>query len=552
VDVNSKTDVRIVGRYALYGVIAAGGMATVHFGRLLGPVGFSRTVAIKRLHAHFASDPEFVSMFLDEARLAARVRHPNVIPTLDVVATEGELFLVMEYVPGETLAKLVKNARDQNRQIPHRMMSAMMVGMLHGLHAAHEAKDERGMPLGIVHRDVSPQNLHIGTDGVPRVLDFGVAKAAGRIQTTREGQIKGKLAYMPPEQLRGGTIGRQCDIYSAGVMLWELVTGTRLFTGDNEGVVVTKVLEGKIEAPSSVVMRLQRATLSEKSIEQMKRLDACVLKAVHHDPAQRFATAKEMARELEACIGPATTSQIAEWVERTAPEVLLMRAEQVAEIESADATPADAIKASEHALIAAHGMAEANARGVLSESRPRPPAADPNNTLSQPSTIAVGSSANAYPTNPRAMAPTRMYVGIFAILALFALFALVFVVQTNKTSTGSITGAGTVTVPATSEAVPPGRTQNSGRETDPTNAGGLGSALTTATPTATPSGAPSASTDTPLVPTAIKTAVWRPPPSTPGVTPTAKPPAQPPGGQKTCIDVGYMDGTIKKYRQECH
>ena len=199
---------RIVGRYALYAEIAAGGMATVHFGRLLGPVGFSRTVAIKRLHPQFAKDPEFVSMFLDEARLAARIRHPNVVPTLDVVATDGELFLVMDYVPGESIARLSRVLRERQETLPIRILSATIAGVLHGLHATHEAKDERGHPLGIVHRDVSPQNVLVGTDGVPRVLDFGVAKAAGRVQTTREGQIKGKLSYMPPEQL-GAAVSRQ-------------------------------------------------------------------------------------------------------------------------------------------------------------------------------------------------------------------------------------------------------------------------------------------------------------------------------------------------------
>jgi serine/threonine protein kinase len=212
---NAAQNVRVVGRYALYGAIAAGGMATVHLGRLLGPVGFSRTVAIKRLHAQFASDPEFVSMFLDEARLAARIRHPNVVPTLDVVATGGELFLVMEYVPGESIARLARALREQKQTLPTRILSAVMAGVLHGLHAAHEAKDERGHPLGIVHRDMSPQNVLVGTDGVARVLDFGVAKAAGRMQTTREGQIKGKLSYMPPEQLRGANVANPTSMRRA-------------------------------------------------------------------------------------------------------------------------------------------------------------------------------------------------------------------------------------------------------------------------------------------------------------------------------------------------
>src|SRR5271154_3327935 len=143
---SSHPSVRIVGRYALYGVIAAGGMATVHFGRLLGPVGFSRTVAIKRLHPQFAADPEFVAMFLDEARLAARIAHPNVVPTLDVVATDGELFLVMEYVQGESLSTLLKVTFVDGSLIPVPIVVAVMSDVLHGLDAAHNAKSERGVP----------------------------------------------------------------------------------------------------------------------------------------------------------------------------------------------------------------------------------------------------------------------------------------------------------------------------------------------------------------------------------------------------------------------
>src|SRR5271154_2384991 len=207
---------RSIGRYLLFGEIASGGMATVHFGRLSGPAGFSRTVAIKRLHPNLAKDPEFVAMFLDEARLAARIRHPNVIPTLDVVATEGEIFLVMDYVQGESLSRLIRAAVARGERIPPDMVAALMVGVLHGLHAAHEAKSDHGEPLGIVHRDVSPHNILVGTDGAARVLDFGVAKAIGRSQNTREGQIKGKLAYMAPEQVRG-SVSRRTDVYAASV-----------------------------------------------------------------------------------------------------------------------------------------------------------------------------------------------------------------------------------------------------------------------------------------------------------------------------------------------
>src|SRR5438094_9657465 len=208
---DARSTERVVGRYALYGEIAAGGMATVHLGRLIGQVGFSRTVAIKRLHAQYAKDPEFVSMFLDEARLAARIRHPNVVATLDVVALRGELFLVMEFVQGESLSRLVRHARETRGSMPVPIVGAVMSGVLQGLHAAHEARNERGEPLDVVHRDVSPQNVLVGVDGVARVLDFGVAKAIGRLQTTRDGQIKGKTAYMSPVHIERREV--ECRTY---------------------------------------------------------------------------------------------------------------------------------------------------------------------------------------------------------------------------------------------------------------------------------------------------------------------------------------------------
>ncbi len=311
---------RIVGRYALFGEIAAGGMATVAFGRLLGEAGFSRTVAIKCLHSYFAKDPEFVAMFLDEARLAARIRHPNVVPTLDVTALEGELFLVMEYVQGEALSRLWKAARERHERIPPKVVASIMAGVLHGLHAAHEAKSERGVPLGIAHRDVSPQNILVGADGVPRVLDFGIAKASGRIQITREGRVKGKTGYMSPEQLTGGAIDRRTDIYSASVVLWEALTGERLFEADNEHAAADKIKNAIVRAPSDLA-------------SEIVPFDAVTLHGLARDPGARFATAKEMAIALERCQGIATPSEVAEWVERMAGAELERRARTIAEIE---------------------------------------------------------------------------------------------------------------------------------------------------------------------------------------------------------------------------
>jgi serine/threonine-protein kinase len=318
---------RVIGRYALYDEIASGGMATVHFGRLRGPLGFSRTVAVKRLHPQYARDPEFVAMFIDEARLAARIRHPNVVQTLDVVATEGELFLVMDYVQGESLSRLLRATRTVG-PVPVRVASAIVCGALHGLHAAHEATDEHGQPLGLVHRDMSPQNVLVGIDGISRVLDFGVAVAAGRAQTTGQGKIKGKFGYMAPEQIQG-RVSRQSDVFATGVVLWEVLTGRRLFPGDDPRQVLGNILSGEIVPPGRLASRLPAG------------IDKIVMRSLDRDTAKRYATAREMALDLEACLGLASPSQVGTWVESLAGSALSLRAAAIAEIESSSSTVVD-------------------------------------------------------------------------------------------------------------------------------------------------------------------------------------------------------------------
>jgi serine/threonine protein kinase len=322
---------RVVGRYLIHDPIAAGGMATVHLGRLVGPVGFTRTVAIKRLHPQFASDPEFVAMFIDEARLAARIHHPNVVQTLDVVASGQELFLVMDYVQGEPLSRLRRLGAERAQSIPLRVVTSIFCGALHGLHAAHEAKSDHGKSLDIVHRDVSPQNVLVGTDGIARVLDFGVAKALGQAHTTRDGHLKGKLAYMAPEQLQG-KVTRKTDVFAASIVLWEALTEERLFSGQDDGEVVGKIFDRPIEPPS----KLLKSASDAASIGQagLDRLDAVVVRGLARDPEQRFDTAREMALALEACFGVASPTEVGLWVEETASVVLDERARRVAEIES--------------------------------------------------------------------------------------------------------------------------------------------------------------------------------------------------------------------------
>jgi serine/threonine-protein kinase len=311
-----------VGRYELYEELASGGMATVHIGKLRGPVGFSRVVAIKRLHQNLIRDREFVTMFVDEARLAARIRHPNVVPINDVVHTDTELFLVMDYVHGVSLSRLMSLAARSRKFVPVPIAVSIAVGALHGLHAAHEAKDDDGQQLCIVHRDVSPQNIIVGVDGVPRVLDFGVAKARGRMQSTAEGKVKGKLGYMSPEQIGGIDVGPQADIYAVGVILWEMLSGRRLHTGNTDVGLLAAVLRGVTSPPSQ-----HRPDLPPG-------LDALVMRALDLELERRPPSARALALALEDAAPVASATQIGRWVEEVAAEQLAQTAEIVSRVDS--------------------------------------------------------------------------------------------------------------------------------------------------------------------------------------------------------------------------
>jgi serine/threonine-protein kinase len=310
----------LVGRYVLHGEIASGGMATVSFGRAAGAAGFSRAVAIKRLLPHLARDPEFRAMFVDEARLAARVRHPNVVPTLDVVAQDDELFLVMEYVAGESLAALLR----ASPRVPASVAASIAIGALSGLHAAHEARGEDGRPLEIVHRDVSPHNILIGADGLARVLDFGIARATVRSRETRDGRLRGKISYMAPEQLRGAPATRRADVYATAVTLWEMLAGERLFDGESDAAVFGRVLEGVVRPPSA-------------HAPVHPALDAVVMRGIDRDPEARFATALEMAEAIERAATVASAREVSAWVAEIAGPVLADRARRVQEIEAGEA-----------------------------------------------------------------------------------------------------------------------------------------------------------------------------------------------------------------------
>jgi eukaryotic-like serine/threonine-protein kinase len=303
-------DVRDGDRYELVGELASGGMATVYLARLRRPLGFSRLVAVKCMHPQYAKDPAFASMFVDEARLTAGLRHPNIVPTLDIVADDGHLLLVMEYVEGATVAGLLKASHEARKGIPTAIAAAVVHDLCLGLHAAHEAQDDDGAALSIIHRDVSPQNVIVGTDGHARVLDFGVAKAKNQVQHSLDNEIRGKIAYMPPEQLCGEALDRRVDVYAAGVVLWEMLVGKRLFEGPSETIIARKVMDDVIAPPSARVEGIP------------SELDAIVMKALSRQANDRFSTALAMAEALEAAIDLASKNEVSAWVKALAPTAI--------------------------------------------------------------------------------------------------------------------------------------------------------------------------------------------------------------------------------------
>ncbi len=278
-------------QYLIGARVASGGMGTVHVGLKQGALGFQRVLAIKRLQDHLAHDPDFVARFKDEIRLVSRLNHANVVQTLDVLQSEGELALVMEFVDGVTLHQLLKDAAAARVTLPIPVVVGIVAQALHGLHAAHELRDDHGQLLQLVHRDVSPQNIMVGRDGLVKMLDFGVAKASSEVHVTRTGQLAGKAPYMAPEQILGSTIDRRTDVFAAGVVLWEALTGQRLFqrTG-GEGLAFRNVLEQRITPPSQVRAGLDPA------------LERIVLRALERQPSRRYGSARDFAIALEEVV----------------------------------------------------------------------------------------------------------------------------------------------------------------------------------------------------------------------------------------------------------
>ena len=305
-----------VGRYEILLPIAKGGMATVYLARAEGHGGFDRYVALKLTLPHLRSDPEFSAHLLDEAKLVAHIRHTNVVPVLDVAEDKLGVFLVMDYVAGDTLAGLIKTAAVEGNPLPVSVSLRILIDALEGLHAAHEHGDEDGYPLHLVHRDFSPQNILVGTDGVGRLTDFGIAKAASRASSTGAGLIKGKMSYVSPEQARGLPLDRRCDLWAAGVIAWEIMCRRKLNAPND---------------PRSLLSTVKRAPPLIRTVvpDAPSAIETAIASVLKLDPDERPATAQIFARDLAAAARAsgmlAETHEVGEHVKRLAGAMLAER-----------------------------------------------------------------------------------------------------------------------------------------------------------------------------------------------------------------------------------
>jgi eukaryotic-like serine/threonine-protein kinase len=326
-----------VGKYELLLPLGTGGTATVYLARTRGVAGFEREVALKLVHAHLRADEESRLHLLEEARLAARIRHPNVVPVTEVDADAVGVFLVMEYVEGEALSGLVRLLRDQNHRLPPRLIARIMNDSLAGLHAAHELRDSHGQFIGLVHRDFSPQNILVGIEGVARLADFGVAKAASRTVRTKTGLVKGKVAYMSPEQARGHKVDRRCDVWAAGVVVWELITGRKLYDHEDDVATLLSVVTEEPPRLASVMQGVPPA------------LDEAVAYALTSDVNNRCPSAEAFRCLLESawdeCGGMASTPELGAFVRQTVGHKLAERRALTARSRATATTTTPAINA---------------------------------------------------------------------------------------------------------------------------------------------------------------------------------------------------------------
>ena len=283
-----------LGDYEILARLKAGGMATLYVARRSGAAGFSIPVAIKVVHPDLYEDRSFVDMFVNEAHLSARIRHPNVVHVEELKEVDGRLILVMEYVAGTALSGLMRQLARLGRRLSPALATYLAIKVAEGLHAAHETEDERGQPLQVVHRDVSPSNILLAWQGHVKLIDFGIAKTSSS-EKTQAKSLTGKLRYMSPEQARGAEVDRRTDVYALGIVLWEMLTMRRMFSADSDIILLNVVREPTIVPPS------------RHAHDVPPELDRVVLKALARAPEDRYASAQELRRDLVRALPAAMT-----------------------------------------------------------------------------------------------------------------------------------------------------------------------------------------------------------------------------------------------------
>jgi serine/threonine protein kinase len=365
-----------IGRYVIRKKLAEGGMAEIFLAQSRGPEGFEKQVVIKRIRSVLADDPSFVQMFIAEARVASRLNHANIVHIFDFDRHDDSYYLAMEYVRGKSLADVHRRARDEGRPFPQLLAAQVALEVARGLAYAHKLT-EHGQPLGLVHRDVTPHNVLVSFEGAVKLTDFGIAKASNRASTA--GMLKGKFAYMSPEQARGEPVDARTDIFALGITSWELLTGTRLFDGESDVAVLRAVQGRPIPSPRDLNPAVD------------PDLSALVLRALQRDPAQRYQSAGDFERALlQYVIGEARTpedSDVGAFVRS------LFADEAAAEEDTEPAVPLQLIASTE----ASARRTRPSARGATSER------AEPNRMLQQ----TVRSGGAPVPMEDEAFAPTR-------------------------------------------------------------------------------------------------------------------------------------------------
>nr|WP_043430034.1 serine/threonine protein kinase [Cystobacter fuscus] len=372
-----------VGKYQLVRKLAAGGMAEVFLAKAAGPMGFEKTLVLKRILPQLAQEPAFIQMFLSEAKLAARLTHPHIAQIFDFGEADGAYFLAMEYIDGPSLRALIKRAAAQGLALPPAICARLIADACEGLAFAHDFADpDTGEPLGLIHRDISPDNILLSRQGAVKVVDFGIAKAAGQAHKTESGVIKGKLAYMPSEQIRARELDRRVDVYALGVVLYELLTGQRPFISDTDAGLMQAIL---YEQP------IPAARLRPDLPQPLRRI---LGKALAREREQRYPDCHDLQADLESFIvsagKPVTTQQVAQLIRATSDTPMPAM------------TPAPMPTASEPPNLARRRPSSSTNEALTAKQRASPPSRDIPNTLVTPlpRSVELESTRPSRPTLP--------------------------------------------------------------------------------------------------------------------------------------------------------